>query len=228
MDDALKRIDRHTELLLRTAAALDDVAAPSLCAGWSRGHILSHTARNADAIATLASAALDGTGATMYPSAEQRDADIEAGAARPIAEQLADITTSAATLADLLARLGPEHAELRLERTPGSGTMIRIANLADMRLREVVYHHVDLLAGFGFADVEPDLLHRFLVLETRMLDASTTPPALRLRTDEGEEWVIGPPDGVPVSGSRAALLGWLARGLTDGVTSPELPQRTWG
>ncbi|MFI9324466.1 maleylpyruvate isomerase N-terminal domain-containing protein [Kitasatospora aureofaciens] len=39
-----------TGLLLRTAARLCDagVRAPSLLPGWSRGHVLTHLARNAD------------------------------------------------------------------------------------------------------------------------------------------------------------------------------------
>jgi Mycothiol maleylpyruvate isomerase N-terminal domain len=40
----------HTDLLLDTARALDDPGAPSLCAGWSRGHVLTHVARNADSV----------------------------------------------------------------------------------------------------------------------------------------------------------------------------------
>ena len=49
-------------------------------------------------------------------------------------------------------------------------------------------------------------------------DRRSTPlaPAVRLRTDEGEEHSLGDAP-VEVSGSRAALLGWLARGLTEGV-----------
>jgi len=45
-----------------------------------------------------------------------------------------------------------------------------------------------------------------------------------IRTDEGDAWSIG--DGRPtVSGSRAAVLGWLTRGLTEGVVGdlPTLP-----
>ncbi len=229
----LPTLERHTERLLDTARALNDPAAASLCTGWTRAHVLTHIARNADGIAALARAALDGTGETMYASPEQRDADIEAGARRPLAELVDDVGASARALAPLLARLGPEQDELRVARTPG-GPQVRIGNLASMRLREVVYHHVDLAAGFGFADVEPDLLQRFLTLETRILGGADPSPDLVLRTDGGQEWVLGSADretaaadGALVAGSRAAVLGWLARGLTDGVHPPAPPERTW-
>ena len=49
--------------------------APSLCAGWSRGHVLSHLARNAEALERVCAAATSGTGQTMYESDEVRDAE---------------------------------------------------------------------------------------------------------------------------------------------------------
>ena len=74
----------HTDLLLGTARALDDATAPSLCVGWSRGHVLTHLARNGDGMAALVRTAVDGTGETMYLSDQARDADIDAGAPRPL------------------------------------------------------------------------------------------------------------------------------------------------
>lgn len=227
VSDALESLDRHTELLLATARDLDDLRTASLCVGWTRGHVLTHVARNAEGLAAMVRAAVDGTGETMYAGDEQRDAQIEAGARRPLDEQVAEVARTAAELATALRRLGPDHADLRLERTPG-GMRVRIGNLPRMRLREVVYHHVDLAAGFTFDDVEPDLLHRFLTLEARILDAvdhvSSGGPHMTLRSDDGETWTVG--DGTTlVEGSRAGLLLWLARGIPDGVRSDRLPSR---
>ena len=136
--------------LLHTARTLDSGRASSLCAGWTRGHVLTHVARNADGLAALVRSAVDGTGETMYTSPEDRDADIEAGAGRPAAELVDDVERTARALTEQLARLGPEQAEVRLERTPGQ-FLVKGKNIPFMRLRELVYHHVDLLAGFGFA-----------------------------------------------------------------------------
>ena len=219
--DHLDAVSDHTRRLVATARGLDDARGPTLCAGWSRGHVLSHIARNADGLAALVRSAVDGTGEPMYASTEARDADVEAGAGRPVEELADDVEASAAALADQLPRLRPEHAELRLERTPGA-FLVKGKNIPFMRLREVVYHHVDLEAGFTFEDVDADLQRAFLDEEVRRLRALDPPPDLTLRTAEGEEWTVGL-GTASVSGSRAALLGWLARGLTDGVSGEPLP-----
>ena len=52
----------------------DDVGAPSACPGWTRGHVITHLCRNADALSRVLHAAQAGTEATMYDSDEQRDA----------------------------------------------------------------------------------------------------------------------------------------------------------
>ena len=167
----------HTDLLLGTARALDDATAPSLCVGWSRGHVLTHLARNGDGMAALVRTAVDGTGETMYLSDQARDADIDAGAPRPLPELVADLEHSAAVLAAALPRLGPDHHGIRLERTPGVHLM-RAARIPFLRLREVVYHHVDLDAGFTFVDVEPWLVQLFFADEGTRLDESERHRAL--------------------------------------------------
>lgn len=212
----------HTDRLLDTARGLDDPAAPSLCAGWSRGHVLTHVARNADGLVRLVRSTVDGTGETMYDSREKRNADIDAGADRPTDDLVADVESSAAALAEELPRVGPEHADRPLERTPGDirGTG---AEIALMRLRELTWHHVDLDAGFGFADLEPDLVRFFVEEEVERVRESQDAPDVTIRSTEGDEWTIGL-GTAQVSGDRAALLGWLARGLTEGVSGDPLPR----
>lgn len=99
---------------------------------------------------------------------------------------------------------------------------MKAKNIPFMRLREVVYHHVDLEAGFTFADVDADLQRAFVDEEVRRLRALEAVPDLTLRTPDGDEWTVGL-GTASVSGERAALLGWLARGLTDGVAGDPLP-----
>ena len=101
------------------------------------------------------------------------------------------------------------------------------------RTREVVYHHVDLDAGFTFADV-PDALLRAGLQECPPRLADTSPGArLTCTFSDGEllELTIG--DGaVPVRGQAADVLAWLTgRGdgsplETDGQPLPALP--SWG
>lgn len=211
------RVAQATDHLLRTAYGLGegDQHEPSLCAGWTRGHVLTHLARNAEGLARLVRAAVDGTGETMYPSVAQREADIAAGAGRPMTELIADLVGTADLLAGQLVRLRPEHADLPVERTPGGATF-RAGALPFLRLREVTYHHVDLDAGFGFADLSGDLVVTFLTEQVRMLRSAPLAPEVELRTDEGDSFDLAGHTAY-VSGSRAALLGWLARGLTAGV-----------
>lgn len=220
--DLLDALDRHTARLEDTLTALEGgVGASSLCEGWTRGHVISHLARNAEGIARLVRAAVDDSGETMYASVEARDADIDDGAGRDLGSQARDVHDTAVEVNAELRRLRPEHAESRLERVPGV-RFIPARHLPYMRVREVVYHHVDLDAGFTFADVEPELLLVFLEDEVKRLRRCDPPPAVTIRTTEGDEWTVGL-GTAQVSGDRAAVLGWLARGLTAGVTGDPLP-----
>src|SRR5665811_1388296 len=90
LSDNLSMLAHETSLLMRTAAGLDDEALSraSLCEGWTRAHVLTHIARNADGLGNLVSWAVTGTPRAMYDSPEARDADIAAGAAREAKEIL--------------------------------------------------------------------------------------------------------------------------------------------
>ena len=52
---SLGRLAAATTRLLATATAISDTQArePSLLPGWSRGHVLTHIARNADGLGNL-------------------------------------------------------------------------------------------------------------------------------------------------------------------------------
>jgi maleylpyruvate isomerase len=217
----------ETTRLLDTARSLTDPSAASLCEGWSRGHVATHLARNAEAIGRLADWALTGTPREMYPGgADGRDRAIEAGARRGVDALAEDLADTAATLVPRLQALsGPlaaDEVELR------GGYRLPSMRLPFTRLREVVYHHVDLDAGFGFADVEGDLLCRFVGDAVSRLELGRHPPALRLTSDEGDTWTVGG-GTTSVTGTRAGLLLWLARRIPDGVRAqgrelPSLPR----
>lgn len=224
--DLLAAIDEHTGRLVSDARACDDLSAPSLCEGWTRDHVLNHLARNAEALVRLVGAAVDGSGRTMYDSPESRDTDIDDGVGREASVVVADVEETAAELAPHLRRLAPEHRDVVLERTPG-GPTFRGGMLPFMRLREVVYHHVDLDLGFGFDDLESDLQVTFLENELKRQQGAADAPSLRIRTDEGDEWTLGAGDTI-VTGSRAGVLAWLARQDESGVRADALPVLTKG
>lgn len=144
-----KDADRHlleqTERLAVTLDALDDLAVPSLCAGWSRAHVVAPLARNADGMSTMARSA-HGEPLTMHASAAAREADIEAGARRPDRANIKDAITSGRRVRADLAGITPDVAGSTVHRLPGVpfGTA---AEMSHRRLREVAYHHVDWTRG---------------------------------------------------------------------------------
>jgi maleylpyruvate isomerase len=229
LPDNLKLLDHETGLLLETAAGFDDrtIRAPSLCDGWGRAHVLSHLARNADALGHLVSWAVTGTPVAMYESPQARDVDIEAGSTRPAHEIFTDLEEAAARFASAAPGLAgpPEQVEVEMR----AGRRVLGGQLPTLRLLEIVFHHVDLLAGYTFADADPGFVRRAIGNAVVRMSRDSQPPSVLLCGDGVDTWSIG--DGAQkVTGSNAALLLWLARGDGAGVSSPaELPQMpAWG
>ena len=229
LSDNLSLLAHESSLLISTAAALDDetIRVTSLCGGWTRAHVLSHIARNADALGNLVSWAVTGTPRAMYGSPESRDADITAGSTRGAVEVLTDLKDSAARFASAAAGLdgAPEKADVEMR----SGRVVRGAQLPTLRLLEVVFHHVDLDAGYTFADADPRFVTRAISIAVQRFMTSAQVLSITLHGEEGKTWSLG--DGAhDVSGTNAALLLWLARGKAYGVSSadplPLLP--SWG
>jgi maleylpyruvate isomerase len=211
----IAEVDRATARLLTTAAALDGadaVATPSLLPGWTRGHVLTHMARNADALRNLLTWARTGDVTPAYPSPAARAAAIEQGSGRPLDEQLADVRDSSARFAQAAADMPAEAwlVELPLESGPQ-----RAARVVWRRLREVEVHHVDLAAGYRPADWPDSFPHRLLhEVATGLTGVDLTVHS----TDLGHPLVIGSGGPPTVTGSSAVLAGW----LTGRIAEPDL------
>jgi uncharacterized protein (TIGR03083 family) len=155
-DDVTRRLDEvrwSTEGLLdalRTRPPTDSWARqPSLLPGWTRGHVLNHLARNADAMVRTLSGTVRGEKIPMYDGEDARAADIEAGAGRPAAELAADVTDSAGRLEQTWSRL--DDADWQHDAITREGAVPAI-RLIGMRWREVEIHRVDLADRYGPGD----------------------------------------------------------------------------
>jgi maleylpyruvate isomerase len=237
-DPDVDLIAHETDVLLETIHNLTDetVRAPSLCPGWSRAHVLTHIARNADGLRDVLRAAANGGDGAFYESQAARDADIEAGAGRTAAELEADVETSADHLLEAIAETPQEALEVKVPRLrvvddPARQVMISGRATIGLRLREVILHHCDLDAGYTLADAPAAWVTGEIAYSTRRFADG---PAVVLDAGGAGSWRYGPDDAdaVTVGGAPAALLGWITgRGPRDGLTSssgtlPELGP--WG
>jgi maleylpyruvate isomerase len=134
--------------LLTTVDGLTDeqVAGPSSLPGWTRGHVISHLARNADSHVGMFEGAAVGEVRPQYPSAEKRVDDIEAGAHRPAHELRLDLRAACDRLETAWRDLNDDLWDREGLVAAGPRTM---AEFVFRRLREVEVHHVDLDAGYS-------------------------------------------------------------------------------
>jgi uncharacterized protein (TIGR03083 family) len=83
------------------------IAEPSLLPGWTRGHALTHLARSADGFVSLLTWTRAGEATSTHGEADARERDVEAGAGRPVAEQLAGLRAVADRMAAAIAGVPP-------------------------------------------------------------------------------------------------------------------------
>lgn len=194
-----------------------DAAGPSQLPGWTRAQLVTHLARNADALVNLLTWARTGVPTPMYPSAEHRAADIAAGAGRPADLLRADLAASAERLAATVAEL-PEPAWRAVVRT-GHGREITADQVPWLRVREVWVHAADLDLGGTLADLPSGLTDALLDEVAATFTGRGTGFTVRLRDPQrSRSWQVGrvsvapeagPGRPVEVSGTGPELLGWL-------------------
>ena len=216
-------VEAATDLLLRSAEGVSDQQArqPSLLPGWSRGHLLTHVARNADSLRNLLVWARTGVETPQYSHPGERAEGIADGAGRSSAELLADLVASAAAL-DAEAAFLPDTAwaaqvrKLNGDAHPAWFILWR-------RLTEVEFHHIDLDMGYTAADWPQP----FATYGLTQVAADFTGPhsaAVLLRSSDAPVVVqIGPAGDRPVctvTGPVRPLLAWLAgRSSGSGLTA---------
>lgn len=189
-----------------------DWAGPSRLPGWSRSHVASHLARQADGLGRLAAWAATGQRQEMYASPAARADEIEAGAGRSGLELQVDLDTSAGRLEAAFDRLD-EGGDWSREVEMRGGLRVPARLLPLARLLEVVVHHVDLDVGYEFDQVEPataEWLLEWCALRLRYRDEF---PRLELHTSSATITVGSAGAPIPIRGESPALLGWLLNRL---------------
>ncbi|MFF7857186.1 maleylpyruvate isomerase family mycothiol-dependent enzyme [Streptomyces sp. NPDC007904] len=206
----LASVQAATGRLLTALGALDDAAVTqsSRLPGWTRGHVLAHLARNADALVNVLE------GRPMYVSGEARDADIDRDAPRPLGVQAADVRESAERFRAVCAAPADWSRTVELR----NGVTDRAARVPFRRWVEVELHHVDLGIGYELEDLPADFTEREIDFLAARFDGHEDVPATSLASEDGRTWTTGGgAEGGPVAveGPAADLLGWLA-GRRDG------------
>lgn len=185
------------------AVSEDDWHSPTALPGWTRAHLATHIARNADVLRRYVSRL------ELHPVLEDDDVvrDLEEGARRTPLEIQIDLDTSAGRLNELFNQLTPAIWATELDGTLAGLT---VADLPLMRLNEVVLHHVDLDCGFSLVDLDPQMAEWLLAWNVHRRQDLAHGPGISLLASSGRFHRIGSGPGTSeVSGTDASLLGWL-------------------
>ena len=187
----------------------DDVAQPSLLPGWTRGHVLTHIARNADGATRMLLAAAQGVVGEQYPGGmDKRNADIDAGSGRPATEIVDDIVGTAQRL-DTAIDAMPADAWDREVRFLRAG--IQPAwRCVFTRWREIEIHWSDLGPERSPQAWPDEFVHAYLGRELTRLPARVPSDVTVELHCPGYDGSYG--DGsatMPVSGPPYAIYAWL-------------------
>jgi maleylpyruvate isomerase len=213
VDQTLEELDAATAGLLAGIGGLTEAVArePSLLPGWSRGHLLTHLARNAEGGTRLLGWARTGVASHEYLSVAARADEIEDGAGRPAVALVADVSARAAAFAEAAAVM-PADA-WRHPVTWTTGQQSPAEHVVQSRLAEVLIHHVDLGLGFGPGDWPASFVREMLEVAVGALnERGLAPLAAKLdATDTGCSFQLGgdAADQVRISGTEASLLAWV-------------------
>ena len=236
MDDIqviVKEVEAATDRLINSATELSQsqIAEPSALPGWSRGHVLTHLARNADGLRALLLSARSRTALRMYASPSTRVADIDAGATRPADVIAVDLVEASRRFLAEMHAMPSASWSRTVAFTSGaepSPPLVKAADIAVMRLQEIELHHIDLDVDYSVRNVPTPVAVRLLERVVRQRDRQS----LRIRvTATDSSWAGGADADTAdtiATGTARSLLGWLS-GRTDGrdvearPTLPALP-----
>lgn len=227
LDLSLVRVRRQeiTQALLGDTILLTDEqwGVASLLPGWTRAHVASHLARNADGLVRVVRQLHDGRPTSLYADAPSARADIERGSERTAMELQVDLDSSANQLHNCFEELLAMPPDRLVALTPT--ITVRLDHLPIVRINELVLHHIDLDVGYTFENIDPEVAAWLLAYNAARVGRNSAYPAIRLESDSGVSAVIGGP-GRPqvVHGPDNLLLTWLTRRPMPGGIAPALPE----
>lgn len=194
-----------TQRLLGYTIGISDPAwhEPSPLPGWTRAHIATHLARNADYLTAMATAVSQGLRQPPSPSGAEREVELELGADRSGLELQIDLDTSAGALHAAVDRITDWTPTITLH-----GRSWQLSALPLSRLHEVCIHHLDLDCGFGPDSIDPAAAAWLLRWVLDLL-ADADLPALRLEGDSLVAELGRGDEPEAVTGSDARLWAWL-------------------
>lgn len=182
----------------------EDWHRPSPLPGWTRAHLATHLARNADQLRLVAEAVSGGQPQPVSQSAEERLADLERGADRTGLQLQIDLDTTAGALQQCIERISDWTLPVRLHQKTWPLAVLPLA-----RLHEVCIHHLDLDCGLS-PDVVGPAPAAWLLRWVVDLLADADLPAIRIESDSLVAELGGGGERLTVSGSDARLWAWLS------------------
>ncbi|CAN5285669.1 maleylpyruvate isomerase family mycothiol-dependent enzyme [soil metagenome] len=225
-DETFHATTRYLAALTELTAR--DLSAPSALPGWSRGHVVAHLSRNADAFTRVLRQVQAGEPASMYESSATRDRDIDETVGSGDIEALVkDATTSSERYAEAASIFDGDVRASTYTRTPADAETFPVSTVMPRRRTEVEVHHADLMLDY-LPSQWPVNFSRALVRRRRdELSANGGSSFVLVSTDVDGLWRVGDGAGPQVSGAVGDLAWWLVgRGDGRGLVSStgELPR----
>lgn len=214
-----RTLEATSRLLGDTIAMSDaDWQQPSALNWWTRAHVATHVARNADGLRSVMEGYQAHRPRMMYESEDERRNAVERGSLRAGLDIQIDLDTSAGQLSEHLNQLPDTQPDPEVDLVPG--VRARLSQIPLIRLNEVVLHHADLLLGFTIEHVPHDVARWLLEWRCHVLTGEATWPALVVASDSGLVARIGAEGPTTtIEGTDAQLLGWLVGRPTEALPS---------
>lgn len=226
-------VEQGTQQLLETIDSLTpkQFEEPSLLPTWTRGHVISHLSRNAEALLNLIRWASTGVVTPMYPHPEQRAADIERGTRSGLNHAIFEFSHTARALSAGTDELNDTHWSSTVQSALGRS--ITTTEVPWLRAREVWLHGLDLDTGLSPYEFPEDLIAALLANVLDILSARNVTPGVSIVVvgkQPAPPAQLGLADGtdpIVVAGGAVELLCWLTGRLAAAQQAPQYIALTW-